>query len=65
MPAIERDLADALVDWRAQQALGTEYAPITDVIDALQHHLDREMALRATIGKLVADVVEATGGDAA
>ena len=49
MARIEKEIADALIDYREQQALGTEYVPIAAVIGALQRHLDREMTLRATI----------------
>jgi hypothetical protein len=50
MPMIEKDLAESLVDLRLQQSLGHDYAPIQDVIDALQHHLEREQWWRARMG---------------
>lgn len=52
MAIIEQQLAEQLVDLRAQQALGTEYAPIAELIACAQRHLDREQELRARIGEL-------------
>ena len=55
MALIEQQLADMLIDLRAQQALGTEYVPIVDMIDCAQQHLEREQELRARIGDLYAE----------
>ena len=53
MPAIEKRLAEQLVDLRHQQHLGHDYAPISDLIDAVQFHLDREMELRAKVAEVL------------
>ncbi len=55
MALIEQQLADMLIDLRAQQALGTEYVPIVEMIDVAQQHLEREQELRARIGDLYAE----------
>jgi hypothetical protein len=58
---IEKHLAEQLVAYREQEALGTpQYVPIGEVIGALQHHLDREMELRATIARISAEITPIT-----
>jgi WhiB family transcriptional regulator, redox-sensing transcriptional regulator len=52
MALIEKALADDLVDLRQQQALGTEYVPIGDLIAAKQAHLEREQWWRAQMGRM-------------
>jgi hypothetical protein len=59
MALIEKALADDLVDLRQQQALGTEYVPIGDLIAAKQAHLEREQWWRGQMGRM-AEMVEAT-----
>lgn len=55
MAIIEQQLAEQLIDLRAQQALGTEYVHIGDLIATAQRHLDREQELRARITDLHAE----------
>ena len=57
---IEKELADSLVELRASIALGHDYVPARDLEHALQHHLDREMELRATIARISAEVTPIT-----
>ncbi len=57
---IEKELADTLVELRASIALGHDYVPARDLEHALQHHLDREMELRATIARISAEVTPIT-----
>jgi len=60
MPLIEKELADKLVGLRAAIALGHAYVPASDLEDALQAHLDREMWWRAQMGQM-SNLVEAMG----
>ena len=47
MALIEAKLAEQLIDLRLQQSLGHEYAPISDICDALEGWLHAEQRLRA------------------
>ena len=53
MSLIEKTLAEELVEYRAELALGQGYITLTTLIDALQRHLDHEQAHRAAIAALI------------
>lgn len=49
MSLVEKQLADAIVDWEHQRSLGHDYAPIGDVLAVLHPTLAELQRLRAVI----------------
>lgn len=54
MALAEKALADALIEWRNEQHLGTGYVPIGDAITVAADALEALQTSRATIAQLTA-----------